>query len=460
MEERMERAEKQLPVESAAEEPDIEARIKEGKPVIITIPVDDDCKSPDVYVVSDNTSTIKQETKPVMNPVPQRNTFSQGSVSSKPTVIVNIDDDDEDECYEKEQMTPKREKNAADWSIQDVLTPGEMKNSPDQSGDNGHVNVWFVKSVKVNNQNPPKAENPGKSVYVVDRKTGANPVKDEYHTNERKPDVKALANSSVPPQVSQNASGFLENQALHNRPASIGSNFGAHLPDAITIEDDLIDEMEEKIQVCPECSQCFTSLSDLEMHMGSHKDESSWICSDCGKSYYTKSSLDRHQLTHAREKPLKCPDCGKGFTKQIHLEMHLRLHAGEVLFPCTECEKVFSSKSSCDRHIRAHKMERPHVCPQCGKGFLYNGCLIRHIRVHTGERPFPCPECGRCFRQTSALNRHVKTHTGEKPFDCSECGKCFTHQSDLNRHKETHRGSQQYVQCIPSNESLPTYIIL
>ncbi|KAG9471739.1 hypothetical protein GDO78_023178 [Eleutherodactylus coqui] len=352
----------------------------------------------DVYVISD---PVKQETKPELNPASQRKPFPQ---ESEATIVINIDDDDDDEedGHKSDQLTPKGDENSADWLIHDVLTPVETKSAQNR---NRPVNVWLVKSVK-------------------------------------------------------NPSEFPENQALHNRPASMGSKFGAHLPDAISIEDDLIDEMEEKIQVCSECSMCFTSLSDLEMHMKGHKEGSSWICADCGKSYYTKSSLDRHTLTHMRDKPLKCPDCGKGFAKQINFEMHLRLHAGEVLFPCTECEKLFNSKASCDRHIRAHRMERPHVCPQCGKGFLYNGCLIRHIRVHTGERPFPCPECGRCFRQTSALNRHLKTHTGEKPFDCSECGKCFTHQSDLNRHKETHRRDQQLVQCMPTNESLPTYIIL
>lgn len=491
MEDRMEQVEEKLPAESAIEKPDIESRIKEGKPVFITIPVDEECKSSDVYVISDNTLTvkqeikeemiplphrgtfsqdvyvisdntspIKQETEPEMIPVPQRKTFSQGSVSTKPTIIVNIDDDDEDdedddddeeeECYENKQLTCKGGENSADYLVQDVVTPAETKSAPNQNGQNGPVNVWFVKSMKVGNQNPPKGENLNKSSYVVEQKPGGVSIKSE------KKDGGNILNSSVPQQTFRNSSGFLENQAHHNRQ---GSKFGAH--DEITIEDDLIDEMEEKIQVCPECSQCFTSLSELEEHMKSHQEESSWICADCGKSYYTKSSLDRHQLTHMRAKPLKCPDCGKGFSKQVFFEMHLRLHAGEVLFPCTECEKLFSSKASCDRHIRAHRMERPHVCPQCGKGFLYNGCLVRHIRVHTGERPFPCPDCGRCFRQTSALNRHIKTHTGEKPYDCSECGKCFTHQSDLNRHRETHRGNQQFVQCVQNSESsLPTYIIL
>ncbi|KAM3911157.1 uncharacterized protein RB166_019846 isoform 1-T2 [Leptodactylus fuscus] len=511
----MEPMETQLPVASSITKPDLESSIKEGKSVIITIPVDDECKSPDVYVIpdttptkqkpepvpdpmphikmssravymvsdttikqetkpeltpltprktssqgfyttTDKTTTIKQETKPEMNPLPLTKLSSQGPESLKPTIIVNIDDDDdEDEHCGNKQLAHNGDENSADWIIQDVITPVESKSTQNQTGP---VSVWYVKSVKVNNQNSPTGEN--KSSYVIEENLGAAEKKPVIKVEPHDPVIK-VQGSSPPQQTSHKASGFQENKVIQNKPASAGSKFGAHHPDEIAINDDLIEELEEKIQVCPECSMCFTSVSDLETHMNSHKEGSSWICSECGKSYYTKSSLDRHHLTHLREKPLKCPECGKGFAKQNNFEMHLRLHAGEVLFPCTECEKLFNSKASCDRHIRAHKMERPHVCPQCGKGFLYNGCLIRHIRVHTGERPFPCPECGRCFRQTSALNRHVKTHSGEKPFDCSDCGKCFTHQSDLNRHKETHRRGQPFVQCAPTNESsLATYIIL
>ncbi|XP_077142252.1 uncharacterized protein LOC143806148 isoform X2 [Ranitomeya variabilis] len=494
MEERMEQMEEKLHGESVIVKPDIESKIKEGKPVIITIPLDDECKSSGIYVIS-NTPTIKQESKPEINPLPQSKSPSEdiyvipdtspikqepeseirplplsksppeevyvipdtSPIKQEPeseinplpvrksppedsaSIIINIDDDEDEACYENVQQTPKPEKNPADWIIQDVITPMQTKNAQHQKEP---VNVWFVKSMKVSNENQNQA--------------GGNPVKNEHKSMEKKPGVNVL-NSSAPHQSSHNAAGFLENQALHNGQAS---KIGAH-PGGMPMEDHLMDEMEEKIQVCSECSMCFTSLFDLESHMKGHKEGSTWICSDCGKSYYTKSSLDRHQITHIREKPLKCYDCGKCFAKQLNFEMHLRLHAGEVLFPCTECEKLFNSKASCDRHIRAHKMERPHICPQCGKGFLYNGCLIRHLRVHTGERPFPCPECGRCFRQTSALNRHVKTHSGEKPYDCSECGKCFTHQSDMNRHKETHRREQHFAQCAPSNESsLPTYIVL
>ncbi|XP_073444428.1 uncharacterized protein [Dendrobates tinctorius] len=110
----------------------------------------------------------------------------------------------------------------------------------------------------------------------------------------------------------------------------------------------------------------------------------------------------------------KCMDCSEDFTSKSDLACHQTIHRIERL-KCPECGKYFSNKSNLANHIRSHTGEKPYSCPACGKRFTRKSTLIIHQRIHTGEKPFVCLECGRCFPGKGNLRKHQKVHKAKKP---------------------------------------------
>ncbi|XP_075698182.1 uncharacterized protein LOC142663429 [Rhinoderma darwinii] len=111
---------------------------------------------------------------------------------------------------------------------------------------------------------------------------------------------------------------------------------------------------------------------------------------------------------------LKCSECSEAFTSKSDLIGHQTIHRIEKR-KCPECGKYFSNKSNLSNHIRSHTGEKPYSCPACGKRFTRKSTLIIHQRIHTGEKPFVCLECGRCFPGKGNLVKHQKVHKGKKP---------------------------------------------
>ncbi|XP_040294309.1 oocyte zinc finger protein XlCOF7.1-like [Bufo bufo] len=109
-----------------------------------------------------------------------------------------------------------------------------------------------------------------------------------------------------------------------------------------------------------------------------------------------------------------CMECSEGFTSKSDLMYHQTVHRIEKL-RCPECGKYFSNKSNLSNHIRSHTGEKPYSCPACGKRFTRKSTLIIHQRIHTGEKPFVCLECGRCFPGRGNLVKHQKVHKAKKP---------------------------------------------
>ncbi|XP_073540491.1 uncharacterized protein [Phyllobates terribilis] len=110
----------------------------------------------------------------------------------------------------------------------------------------------------------------------------------------------------------------------------------------------------------------------------------------------------------------KCTECSEGFTSKSDLVYHQTIHRIERL-KCPECGKYFSNKSNLANHIRSHTGEKPYSCSACGKRFTRKSTLIIHQRIHTGEKPFVCLECGRCFPGKGNLMKHQKVHKAKKP---------------------------------------------
>ncbi|XP_061389516.1 myoneurin-like, partial [Musca vetustissima] len=100
-----------------------------------------------------------------------------------------------------------------------------------------------------------------------------------------------------------------------------------------------------------------------------------FYCQDCDRDFSTKTNLNRHMQSHKGNKPHVCPHCSKGFTQKSTLKQHIYTHTGE----------------------------RPYICDICDRGFTQCKSLIFHKRRHTGEKPFQCEYCLLMFRQKDAL---------------------------------------------------------
>lgn len=54
------------------------------------------------------------------------------------------------------------------------------------------------------------------------------------------------------------------------------------------------DDTEQPIYPCEDCTQCFTTLTDLKVHARTHPKDSRQICKVCNQSFANASTLCRH----------------------------------------------------------------------------------------------------------------------------------------------------------------------
>ncbi|XP_077300569.1 uncharacterized protein LOC143921234 [Arctopsyche grandis] len=197
---------------------------------------------------------------------------------------------------------------------------------------------------------------------------------------------------------------------------------------------------------CDICSESFTFMNELNMHMKIHIEDKPHKCGICSKSFLLKSHLNTHIKIHTNGKPHKCMICSKAFGFKHDLNIHIKIHTGERPHKCDVCSRAFILKSGLNNHMKLHIGEKPFVCEVCSKAFVLRSILNEHMKVHTGEKPHICKICLKAFVLKSVLNRHMKIHSGEKPHKCEICSKGFISKHYAKIHMQFHTGGKPH-QC-------------
>ena len=216
---------------------------------------------------------------------------------------------------------------------------------------------------------------------------------------------------------------------------------------------------------CPDCTQVFVNMADLESHMViCMKEKHSWYseqklqflltkhntCTICQKKVKGSfGQMNRHMKIHSGKKPHTCPKCKKSFMRSGHLKSHLIVHIEdriphkerETPHKCDQCDQSFALQCYLRRHIKRHEaMKTFFNCKSCPFVCKKQNILQNHTLSHTGHK---CLECEKYFASTSSLERHNWVHVKDKPLKCTKCEKSYGQTVLFKRHILTHIGDKK-----------------
>lgn len=204
------------------------------------------------------------------------------------------------------------------------------------------------------------------------------------------------------------------------------------------------EDLSKYLYICNICKEHFPNAEELKLHGRRHFSKETQ-CHTCGKYFSSKSNLNRHIPTHRNVKSFVCDVCQARFTQRISLQSHYLAHANIKPFPCKICDKGFTLKSALTVHLLNHTHETPYACLVCDRRFANKRLFKRHSLQHMPGKESVCDLCGKRFPTKEKLNLHFMTHTNLRPFQCDVCKRGFTYSNHLKRHKMLlHNGRSEF----------------
>lgn len=77
---------------------------------------------------------------------------------------------------------------------------------------------------------------------------------------------------------------------------------------------------------CNECKKCFPNLTELKVHLKTHKKRHThpFECKLCGNFFKDKYILNKHVKKHTHETPYVCSICGYAFKNKNYINTHMK----------------------------------------------------------------------------------------------------------------------------------------
>ena len=157
----------------------------------------------------------------------------------------------------------------------------------------------------------------------------------------------------------------------------------------------------------------------------------------CGENFTKKNVFQSHMKKSDSELRFRCfKDCSQIFSSRSDLKIHmLQNHSIEPfqLLKCSECTDIFTTTNSLESHIRKnHTKDGKFSCNKCNFSAInYQNLFSHKIRNHQkSSKELKCQKCKREFQTLYDFNQHKKMHL----ISCSLCEKTFTHENQKLRH--------------------------
>ncbi|XP_058057040.1 zinc finger protein ZFP2-like [Anopheles bellator] len=251
---------------------------------------------------------------------------------------------------------------------------------------------------------------------------------------------------------------------------------------------------------CEYCSQEFSVLEQLKLHITSHKEERIFQCYYCPKTFHFAKNLNMHvEYIHSKAKyshpplsvwqrhqpllyssssnnssvsqstngdalsplpQLDSTDCLNNNTIPssigVNLSLNINLNGrttgnegstlGHNLKPIRlPAVPAGATPSEISVPMQRSTSSSGQECHVCHKSFNDSTALRQHMLVHAGEKPYKCDICSKSFYNASTLKTHQRIHSDQNPYRCATCTKMFDNARSLELHHRTHTGEKPYA---------------
>ncbi|XP_069508012.1 zinc finger protein 646 [Ambystoma mexicanum] len=240
-----------------------------------------------------------------------------------------------------------------------------------------------------------------------------------------------------------------------------------------------IDNLAERPLSCDQCPSVFTSLTDLEQHLETHKEERPFKCRQCEKSYRHAGSLVNHRKTH-EVGLFTCLVCQKDLSNPMALKNHLRTHSEEKRFQCTDCGEGFRLSRQLSNHrLTVHSEMSCKYTMSNDDGFgddhmslnsslpllRENHNLLSNLENYIAEsmvpadfshldlKDFPDPDLSHNVKELQVDDQPIQSE--ERRYKCKQCDKAYKHAGSLANHRQSHTvGVYQCAVCFKEFSNL------